>query len=119
MAAQEQALRTNNIKKVVEKSDTEGNCRMCGQGEEAVAHIVSEHPKLAQKEYKNWQHDNVASVLHRELCKKFNFASSEKWYHHKVEKVLEDEDVNILWDCTFQTDEVVMEHSCPDIVILY
>ena len=42
MAAQEQALRTRNIRKVIDKGKISGICRMCGEREETVAHIVSE-----------------------------------------------------------------------------
>ena len=39
------------------------------------------------------------------------------WYDHKVEKVLESEEVKILWDFKVQTDKV-LEQSRPDIVVL-
>ena len=42
MAAQEQVLRTRNIRKVIDKEKISGMCRMCGEREETVAHIASE-----------------------------------------------------------------------------
>ena len=55
MSAQEQVLRTNQIKAKIDKTQKEGNCRMCGTIE-TVNHIVSECSKLVQKEHKG-RHD--------------------------------------------------------------
>ena len=52
MAAQEQAIRTNNIKAKIDKTQENSKCRMCGKAEESVNHVLSECSKLAQKEYK-------------------------------------------------------------------
>ena len=68
MAAQEQALRTRNIRKVIDKEKISEICRMCGEREETVAHIVSECKKLAQIEYKNWRLGKVAAIIRWELC---------------------------------------------------
>ena len=48
MAAQDQALRTMSIKRIIDKQDVSAKCRMCGEGDETVAHIVQECTKLAQ-----------------------------------------------------------------------
>ena len=53
MTAQEQALRTRNIRKVIDKEKNSGMCRMCGERKETVAHIVSECKERAQNECKN------------------------------------------------------------------
>ena len=116
MAAQEQAIRTRNIRKVIDKEKISGKCRMCGAREETVAHIVSECDKLAQKEYKIWRHDKVAMVIHWELCHRHGFPTEEKWYDHRIEKVLENDKVKILWDFKIQTYKVI-EHSRPDITL--
>ena len=57
-SAQEQTLRTNNIKHFVDKSQDSPLCRMCDQRNETVFHIVSECTVLAQKEYLE-RHNNV------------------------------------------------------------
>ena len=49
MAAQDQALRTDSIKRIIDKQNVSAKCRMCGEGDETVSHIVSECKKLAQK----------------------------------------------------------------------
>ena len=52
MAAQEQAIRTNNIKTKIDKTQENGKCRMFGKAEESVNHVLSECSKLARNEYK-------------------------------------------------------------------
>ena len=52
MAAQEQAIITNNIEAKIDKTQESRKCRMCGKAEENVNDVLSECSKLAQKEYK-------------------------------------------------------------------
>ena len=52
MAAQDQALRTNWISVMIDKRQESAMCRMCGERDETISHIVSECKKLAQNEYK-------------------------------------------------------------------
>ena len=49
-------------------------CRLCGDRDETINHIISECSKLAQKEYKA-RHD-------WEMCRKFQFDHTNKWYMH-------------------------------------
>ena len=79
LAAQDQALRTNWVKSNVDKENISSKCRMCGEREETIAHVVSECQKLAQREYKSWRHDKVAAVIHWYLCKKFGFECDDKY----------------------------------------
>jgi len=89
---------------------------MCGEREETVNHIISECSKLAQKEYKG-RHDKVAAAVHWGLCRKYGIECSNKWYEHKAERVIENEEIKILWDFPIQTDHVI-EHRKPDILIM-
>ena len=90
---------------------------MCKERDETVAHIVSECQKLAQNEYKIWQHDPISKIIHWELCKKFDIEASDKWYTHTPEKVIETEACKILWDFSIQTDHK-LEHNKPDILVI-
>ena len=90
---------------------------MCGSADETVAHTVAECQKLAQKEYKQVRHDNVAKVIHWKLCEKWGFEKSDQWYTHKPEKVLESEECKILWDFPIQTDKT-LKHNRPDITVI-
>ena len=120
LAAQDQALRTNYIKKHIDKMDVSPMCRMCGKRNENISHIISECEDLAQKEYKIWRHDKVAAIIHWDLCGKYGFCHSSKHYEHvvtKENKVLENKEVKILRDFPIQTDHK-LEHNKPDIVIM-
>ena len=67
---------------------------------------------LAQKEYKR-RHDNIARLVHRKLCCKYDVSRGEKWYEHQPEGVVENEKCKILWDMTIQCDHVI-EARRPD-----
>ena len=58
IAAQNNAIRTNHIKARIDKTQQNSNCRLCGDRDETINHIISECSKLAQKEYKT-RHDWV------------------------------------------------------------
>ena len=116
MAAQDQALPTRNYKVKVMKEEGSSKCRMCGQRDETIMHILSECEKLAQKDYKN-RHDRVASIIHWDLCDVYGFKRSKNWYDHHAEPVLENNDVKILWDFNIHTDRVI-EARRPDLVIV-
>ena len=115
-AAQEQAIRTNYVKNRIDHTSDDDKCRMCGEKGETVWHIVSECAKLAQKEYKR-RHDNVARIIHWELCNKFGLEKARYWYEHKPEGVIENDQVKILWDFMIQCDHMI-EHRKPDIVVV-
>ena len=69
MTVQEQALRTRNIRKVIDKKKIDRMCRICGEKVEAVAHIFFDCKKLSQKECKNWLYYRVVLIIHCELHK--------------------------------------------------
>ena len=115
-AAQEQALRTNYVKYNIDKTAESPLCRMCADKGESVGHIISECTKLAQKEYKR-RHDNVARIVHWELCEKFSLDRAERWYEHQPEGVVENDEVKLLWDFKIQCDRDI-EHHKPDIVVV-
>ena len=56
IAAQNNAIRTNQIKAKIDKTPQNSKCRLYGDTDETNNHIISECSKLAQKEYKT-RHD--------------------------------------------------------------
>ena len=116
IAAQDQALRTNAIKTKIDHQEGSHLCRLCGQKEETVDHLVSSCSKIAQTDYKG-RHDRVAANLHWSLCQQFGFPRADKWYDHRAEKVLENENYKLLWDFDIKTDKVIKERR-PDLVIV-
>ena len=77
MAAQDNAIRTNQIKARTDKTQQNSKCRLCGNRDETINHIISECSKLAQREYKT-RHDWVGKVIHWEMCKKLKFDYTNK-----------------------------------------
>ena len=63
LAAQEQAIRTNVIKAKIDNTQEQSKCRMCGEKDETVNHLISECSKMAQREYKR-RHDWVGRRVH-------------------------------------------------------
>ena len=47
MAAQNSAIRTNHIKARIDKTQQNSKCRLCGDRDETINHIISECSKLA------------------------------------------------------------------------
>ena len=106
IAAQNNAIRTNHIKLRIDKTQQNSRCRLCGDRDETINHIISECCKLAQKEFKN-SHNWMGKVIHRELCKKLKFDYTNKWCIHNPEYVPENETHNLLWDFEIQTDHLI------------
>ena len=84
ITAQNNAVRTNHIKTRIDKTQQNSRCRLCGDRDETINHIMSEYSKLVQKDYKT-RHDWVGNVIYWELCKKLNFDHTNKWYMHNPE----------------------------------
>ena len=115
MAAQTQSLRTNVVKAKIDKSTSDATCRVCEQSEETVDHIVSGCSKFAQKEYKR-RHHCLARALHWDICRVYDIQTTQKWYEHQPEGVVEKGNVKILWDFSIQTDNEIQARR-PDMVI--
>ena len=67
IAAQNDAIRTNHIQARINKTQQNSKCRLCGDRDKTINHIISECSKLAQKEYKT-KHDWAGKVIHWEIC---------------------------------------------------
>ena len=96
MASQDQAVKTNAIKAKIEKTFCDIKRRLCNVKEGTIDHLVSSCSKIAQTDYKE-RHNKIASMLHWNICRKY-ILPADKWWEHKVDKVLQKEDVKILWD---------------------
>ena len=116
MAAQNSAIRTNHIKAMIDKTQQNSICRLWGDRDETINHIISECSKLAQKEYKV-RYDWVGKVIHWKMCKKFKFDHANKWYVHNPAPVLENDTHKLLWDFDIQTDHLISARR-PDLIII-
>ena len=116
IAAQDNAIRTNLIKARKDKTQQNSKCRLCSDRDEMINHIISECSKLAQKKYTtryNW----VGKVFQWEMCQKFKFDYTNKWYMHNTAPVLENDTNKFLWDFNIQTDHLIPARR-PDLIIL-
>ena len=50
------------------------------------------------------------------MCEKYNLKRSKKWYEHARERLVEKEEVKILWDVMIQCDREINTGK-PDIVL--
>ena len=116
IAAQDNAIRTNHIKVRIDKMQQNSKCRLCGDRDETINHIISECSKLAQTEYKA-RHDWVGKVIHWEKCKKFQFDHTNTWYMHNPTHAQENGTHKLLWDFDIQTDQLIPARR-PDLIII-
>ena len=116
IAAQDNAIRTNHIKVRIDKMQQNSKCRLCGDRDDTINLIISECNKLAQKEYKA-RHDWVGKVVHWEMCRKFQFDHTNKWYLHNPAPVLENDLHKLLWDFNIQMDHLIPARR-PDLIII-
>ena len=100
----------------IDKTQQNSKCRLCGDRDETINHIISKCSKLAQREYKA-RHDWVGKVIHWEMCKKFKFDHTNKWYMHKPAPVLENATHKLLWYFDIQTDHQIPARR-PDLIII-
>ena len=111
-------LPTNPMSRLNNNNKTQQNskCRLCGNRDEMINHIINECRKLAQKEYKT-RNKWVGKVIHWDMCKKFKFRHTNKWYLHNPSSVLENETHKLLWEFDIQMDHLISARW-PDLKII-
>ena len=117
MAAQEQALRTKGIKASIDKVEGEdGLCRLCGNAQESVRHIISNCNELAKKQYLI-RHDKMGSRIHWELCRKYGIKCEDKWFNHVPSTVCSNDNGNIELFWNKEINLGVAENR-PDVIVV-
>ena len=110
------AIRTNHIKVRIDTMQQNSKCRLCGDRDKTIYHIISECSKLAKKEYKT-RHDWVGKVIHWKRCKILKFEHINKWYVHNPAPILENNTHKLLWNFDIQTDHLISARI-PDRIII-
>ena len=110
ITAQNNAIRTNHIKASIDKTQQNNRCRLYGDRDKTVNHIIRAYSKLAQKAYKARQ-DWVGRMIHWEMCKILKLDRMNKWYMHNPESVLENDAHKLLWDFDMQTDHLISDQT--------
>ena len=106
IAAQNNAIRTKQIKVRINETPQKSKCWLCGDRDKTINHMINGCSKLAQKEYKT-RLDRVGKGIYWEMCKKFKFDHTNKWYMHKPASVLENDSHKLLWNLDIQTNLLI------------
>jgi len=116
-AIQDQVIATRVIEaRVMHKSVLTLLCRVCGQAEETIVHLLAACPVLALTAYL-YRHNLVAAVIHWHLSKVYSLPlSGGSWFTHQPLPVVEGSSAKLLWDFSLASD---YKHSAnrPDIVL--
>ena len=99
MIAQNNAIRTKDIKAKIDKSH-QNRCTLSSNREEIINHIISECNKLTQKMYKT-RHDRVEELIYWEL-RKFKFEDTNKCYILNTVSVMVNETYTLLCDLRYK-----------------
>ena len=105
LAAQEQGLRTNSVKHIIDKASETPLCILCGNSTETVRHVTGRYKRLAQRAHRK-RHDKVSLRLHWEMCRKYGIECTDKWYDHQGHQpltVAENRDVRLIRDMSVYT----------------
>ena len=120
MPAQNNAIRTNNVKARIGRTQQIANVDLCGNRENDQSHDKRMQQISEKRDLKitwNARHNSVGKVIPWELCKKFKFDPTNKWYMHNRESFLENEPHKLLWYFETQTDRLISVRR-PDLMIV-
>ena len=115
VAAQDQAVRTRYYEKQILHQHISPTCRVCRVCPETVSHIVSGCGALAPRDY-TVRHNQVASIIHWNICRHFGVPVVARWYRHQPDKLVETDDITMMWDTTIPTASKVKANR-PDICL--
>ena len=101
----------------IDNTQKNSKCRLCGDRDEMLNHIINVWSKLRQKGFKTW-HNRVGKVILWELQKRLKFEHADKWYTRKTKYVLENGRHKIRSDFVIEADQQIPTRR-PDWVLIY
>ncbi|KAI4469561.1 hypothetical protein MML48_1g01499 [Holotrichia oblita] len=116
---QDQVVATKSYRKHILKDPNMPNakCRVCGQKDETIDHLMGSCTVLAPKEYTD-RHNNVAKILHQKLCELHEIEVEKvPYYKYSPQKAIVTPLYKILWDWEVPTDKTISA-NVPDIVLV-
>lgn len=118
IAIQDQVIATRAYCKYIMHEDVQNaNCRMCGQKEEGIDHIISGCSVLAPKQYLD-RHNRVAKIIHQALRQKyFGDEKQEPYYSYDPPPIRENQNCRLYWNRPIITDKPI-PNNIPDIVLV-
>ena len=99
IAAQDQALYTRNYQKHIVGQEIDSRYRMCYKQSETIDHITS-----------------AAAYVHWNICNDLGIKTSDKWYEHQPDTVINTDTHTVIWDMAVHTDRHIGANR-PDIII--
>ena len=114
-AAQEQVLATKYIRAKIWKKGNDVKCRLCGEQDETVHHIISGCKMLAATQYL-FRHNQVGKYLHWCILKNIGVQVDDSWLNHVPKEVVQHDDTTVMWDKSITTEKKVGANR-PDITI--
>ena len=100
-----------NVKAKIDITQQKSRCRLCRDWVETINHIISECSKLTEREYRS------DKVFHWELCKKFKFDHTNKWYVHNPASILENKTHKVLRDVEIHTDHLISARRPYQVIV--
>ena len=62
------------------------------------------------------RHNQVASIIHRDVCHHFGVLVESRWYRHHPDSLVETDDVTMMWDTNIPTARKIKANR-PDICL--
>ena len=90
---------TNYIKAKIDNTQQNNKCRLYGDSDKTVNHIISVYCELTQQKC-NTKH--VQNVVHWESCRRLKLDPITKWSIHKPESISENKTHTIVLDFKIQ-----------------
>lgn len=117
LAAQDQGLYTNGLKKVLGLVDDD-RCRFCGQAVESTNHLLSGCGTLLAEGRYTVRHNRVCRVIHWKLCKEFGFPVVNESWKHEPPPIIENTNAKITYDHHIPVARPILNSALrPDIVL--
>lgn len=118
IAIQDQVIATRSYKKYIIKDPNieDAKCRMCGNANETIEHLINGCTTLAARDYTN-RHNNVAKIIHREICSHYTLLeNTTAYYKYQPDSIKENDACLVYWDRELLT-HMPVQHNRPDIFV--
>ncbi|KAJ8967778.1 hypothetical protein NQ314_002623 [Rhamnusium bicolor] len=116
-ALQDQVVSTKIYRRNILKEQVDNaKCRMCGEKDEYLDHILSGCSVLAPKAYLD-RHNRVAGIVHQNLRVEYmGLTETTPYYQYTPQPVYETENALLYWNRPIITDRTI-PNNIPDIVL--
>lgn len=117
-AIQDQVVPTRIYRKTILKERLDNTkCRMCGEQQEYLDHIIGGCSTMAPKAYLE-RHNRVAKIIHQKLRVKYmELEETEPYYQYEPAPVYETDSIKLYWNRKIITDKPI-PNNIPDIVMV-